>query len=169
MALAEEMVTLVDEHDNVIGSKRFSQLTDTDRWRIADIWVEDKAGNVLITKRKMDKKTMPGRWEPGTSGTVDHPSRYEEVAVRELDEELGIKRDDLKLEAVIFFKSTFGSRASGLFKVIVDRQKEKIKFQVEEIDEVKWVSPEELVTDVRSYPDKYVVSIRQHLEHFLDD
>src|SRR3989344_68275 len=158
-----ELVTLVDASDNVIGSKDRESVSDNDRWRAAQIWVADPKGRILIAKRTLNKKIQPGIWEPGASGTVTYPNSYEKTALLELQEELGIKRKNLTLEKVIFWKSTLGSRACGLFRTVVDPQQETIKVQAEEIFEVKWMILDNLVEDYFKHPKKYVVEFGQLL------
>lgn len=161
-----ELVTLVDEGDNVIGKKDRETVSDNDRWRVSQIWVTDTKGRILIAKRVKDKKIQPGRWEPGASGTVTYPNSYEKTAQIELYEELGIKRKNLTLEKVIFWKSTLGSRACGLFRAVVDLELETIKVQAEEISEVKWMAPKDLTKDYLKRPEKYVVEFGQLLEYY---
>ena len=161
-----ELVTLVDASDNVIGSKDRESVSDNDRWRAAQIWVADPKGRILIAKRTLNKKIQPGIWEPGASGTVTYPNSYEKTALLELQEELGIKRKNLTLEKVIFWKSTLGSRACGLFRTVVDPQQETIKVQAEEIFEVKWMILDNLVEDYFKHPKKYVVEFGQLLEYY---
>jgi len=161
-----ELVTLVDASDNVIGSKDRESVSDNDRWRAAQIWVANPKGRILIAKRTLNKKIQPGIWEPGASGTVTYPNSYEKTALLELQEELGIKRKNLTLEKVIFWKSTLGSRACGLFRTVVDPQQETIKVQAEEIFEVKWMILDNLVEDYFKHPKKYVVEFGQLLEYY---
>ena len=141
-------------------------MSDNDRWRAAQIWVADPKGRILIAKRTLNKKIQPGIWEPGASGTVTYPNSYEKTALLELQEELGIKRKNLTLEKVIFWKSTLGSRACGLFRTVVDPQQETIKVQAEEIFEVKWMILDNLVEDYFKHPKKYVVEFGQLLEYY---
>ena len=161
-----ELVTLVDNNDRMIGSKERSHVSDNARWRISLVWVTDKTGNVLIVKRALDKKIQPGLWEPGASGTVTYGDSYEQTAHQELYEELGIKRVNLVAKKVIYFKSTFGSRALALFRTIVDRKREKIKIQTEEISEIKWIAPKDLEEDHLKHPEKYTIIFGQLLEYF---
>ena len=161
-----EFVTLVDESDNVFGKKDRRLVSDNDCWREAQIWVTDPKGRILIAKRTLDKKIQPGLWEPGASGAVAYPDSYEKTAQLELQEELGVKRKNLTLEKVIFWKSTLGSRACGLFRTVVDPEQETIKVQIEEISEAKWITPENLAKDYSEHPEQYVIEFGQLLEHY---
>jgi isopentenyl-diphosphate delta-isomerase len=161
----DEIITLVDEKDNVIGQKPRSKLIDSDRWRAVEIWVEDTDGNILLAKRSPLKKHEPNVWEPGAAGTVTYPEPYETSSARELGEELGIKVQNLTLEKVLFYKKPFGNRAMGLFRVVVDKGV-KLKLQEDEVTEVKWISLKELKEDYRNNPEKYVSDLGIFIKHF---
>ncbi|MDB5160936.1 MAG: isopentenyl-diphosphate delta-isomerase, isopentenyl-diphosphate delta-isomerase [Candidatus Saccharibacteria bacterium] len=167
MVVMGEVVTLVNERDRVIGSKERAELGNDDRWRIVTIWVTDTEGNVLMAKRSADKKVQPGLWGPGASGTVTHPDDYTTSAQRELFEELGLKRENLASLGKILFKSTLGQRVCALFRTEVDLDQERISFQEEEISEVKWMSPKDLIRDYTEHPKKYVIEFGLLLEQYL--
>jgi isopentenyldiphosphate isomerase len=160
-----EPVTIVDEKDSVLGTKDRELVNDNDRWRAVAIWVEDNEGNVLLAKRSHLKKYEPNLWEAGAAGTVTHPEPYETSAIRELEEELGIKAKSLTLEKVLFYKKTFGHRAMGLFRIIVDRNI-KLKLQKEEVADAKWVNKKELRDDYKNNPENYVSDMGKLLDHF---
>lgn len=161
----KEIVTLVDEYDNVIGDNNRDQLSDNDRWRVVEIWVTNSDGKVLMAKRSSQKNHEPDLWEPGASGTVIHPESYEISAHRELEEELGLQAKKLELEKVIFYEKPFGKRACGLFRVVIDKS-QSIRWQEEEVVKVKWLSVEELKANYKDHPDRYVSELNLFLEYF---
>ncbi|MCA9301434.1 hypothetical protein H6801_03830 [Candidatus Nomurabacteria bacterium] len=78
--MSKEKVFIVDENDRVLKEKWRNELTDTDRWRIIAIWVENSLGEILLQQRSLSKDLNPGLWTPGVVGTVAVPDSYEETA-----------------------------------------------------------------------------------------
>jgi len=88
----QEQIWHVDENDKPIGpvgrddSRKLGL-----RYRLVRISVEDRQGNILIQKRTATKKTYPNCWDTSAGGNIDYPESYEQAALRELSEEIGIK------------------------------------------------------------------------------
>jgi isopentenyl-diphosphate delta-isomerase len=162
------LVTLVDEHDNIVGTKERDELSDTDRWRIVAIWVTNSDGDILIAKRSAHKKLDPEKWGPAASGTVDYPEDYLTTAKREAKEEIGVDLPNLKIEKVIFYKSSsLGNRACGLARATIDKDAKDFIIQNDEVEEVKWVTKDKLKEDLIKNPRKYVAGITLLAEYFV--
>ena len=97
---------------------------------------------MLLQKRRMDKVIQPGKWDTAVGGHLDPGESYEDGALRELREELGVTgnvelkylfdsqiRNEIESEDV----RVFGAELAG-----------PLPFQVSEIDEVRFWSREEL-------------------------
>jgi len=92
------MIDIVDENNEVIGKKEKDLVhTEGDWHRIAHVWVFNSKGEVLCHKRAKVKKMFPDLWDVIIGGHLDSGESYEESAVRELKEEVGIEAtaDDL--------------------------------------------------------------------------
>ncbi len=60
--------------------------------RIAQIWLLNDSGHILLQKRAMTKKLDPGKWAiPG--GHIDTQEESRVAAARELFEEMGIQKE----------------------------------------------------------------------------
>lgn len=76
---------------------------DGDLHRTAHVWVarkrEDGGIDVLLQKRSKDKDAYPGCYDISSAGHVKAGDSFEESALRELEEELGIRagKEDLRL------------------------------------------------------------------------
>lgn len=160
-----EYVTLVDEHDNVIGSKDRDELTDDDRWRIITIWITNSKNQVLLAQRALTKRINPGKWGPAVAGTVEHGDSYEQTAERELTEEIGVKAN-LTPGKVLFYKSALGKRACKAFTATVDLPIEAITIPADEVAAVKWVDGQTLWEDVAAHPDDYLREFKRMKELF---
>ncbi len=89
----EELVVLVDEHDNELGTTLKSQVhTDkTPLHRAFSIFLFDRDGRVLVTQRALTKKTWPGIWSNSCCGHPAPGEPYERAIERRVGEELGCR------------------------------------------------------------------------------
>lgn len=91
MGSADEIVTIVDEENNVIGSANHSVMRKKCLiHRATYILVYNSKGELFLQKRTMTKDIYPGHYDIAAGGVVLADESYEESARRELAEELGI-------------------------------------------------------------------------------
>jgi 16S rRNA (adenine1518-N6/adenine1519-N6)-dimethyltransferase len=57
------------------------------------VFVLNKRGDLLLQQRSMLKDVHPGDWDSSVSGHLDSGETYAAAAVRELEEEMGIRAD----------------------------------------------------------------------------
>ena len=92
---AGEVFDVVDEDDRVIGQKTRGEVhADGDMHRAVHVFVIGKKGQLLLQKRSILKDVHPGTWDSSVAGHVDAGETYEQAAVRELEEEMGIVVDE---------------------------------------------------------------------------
>ena len=81
----------VDRHDQVIG---VTSREDAHRLnlfhRAVHIYARGQSGGLILQKRSLNKDIEPGLWTVSCSGHVDRGESFEEAAVREIKEELGV-------------------------------------------------------------------------------
>lgn len=108
---------------------------------VVHIWVLSADGKILIQRRSMRKKLMPGEWA-ATGGAAIAGEDSFTAASRELYEELGIPSDRKTL-----FPLTRIKRRNSLLDVWVittDLSVKQLRLQKSEVAEVRWVTEEEL-------------------------
>lgn len=158
--MSEEYVILVDENDNPIGSeeKVKCHLPNGKLHRAFTALLFDKNGRLILTRRAKEKMLWPEDWD----GTVaSHPREgetYTSSAERRMPEEVGIscKMDYLmKFEYHVPYKN-IGSENEicGTLIGIVDESTE-FKMVEGEIDDIKWISANELLSEIKSNPKIY--------------
>lgn len=81
---------IVNEEDEIIGYKEKSEMLPTDIYRVCGLTVVNTSKQVLLTQRAYNKRHDPGKRSFGMGGTVEQGETYEESAIRETFEELGI-------------------------------------------------------------------------------
>jgi len=158
--MSDEYVILVDENDNPIGSeeKVRCHLPNGKLHRAFTALLFDKNGRLVLTRRAKEKMLWPEDWD----GTVaSHPREgetYTSSAERRMPEEVGIscKMDYLmKFEYHAPYKN-IGSENEicGTLIGIVD-ESTKFKMIEGEIDEIKWISASELLSEIKNNPKIY--------------
>ncbi len=93
-----EFVDVVDAHDNIVGSASREEVHKKELLhRGVSVLVFNPEGKVFIQKRSPKKDVFPGFWECSISGHVQKGETEKDAALRELDEELGIRVTGKKL------------------------------------------------------------------------
>ena len=89
--MVEDIFDIVDEQDEVIGrDRRLVVHAQHLRHRAIHILLRNSSGRVFLQKRAPTKDKNPDRWDSSCSGHVDSGEDYDQAAVRELGEELGV-------------------------------------------------------------------------------
>jgi 16S rRNA (adenine1518-N6/adenine1519-N6)-dimethyltransferase len=95
---AEELLTVVDCNDHVVGSATRREIHGNNLvHRAVHILVFNRRGELFLQKRSAWKDRHPLRWDSSAAGHVDAGEEYDAAAARELREELGV---DTALTAV---------------------------------------------------------------------
>jgi 16S rRNA (adenine1518-N6/adenine1519-N6)-dimethyltransferase len=88
---AAEMFDLVNEQDEVIGTNTRAEVHRLGLLhRAVHVLVFNSEGKLFLQKRSTLKDRHPGAWDSSSSGHVDSEEHYDQCAVRELREELGV-------------------------------------------------------------------------------
>jgi isopentenyldiphosphate isomerase len=88
---SEELVDIVDCNDNVVYQcTRKEMRAQVLRHRAVFIAVVNSAGELLIHQRSAMKDLWPSYWDLAVGGVVSAGESYDDAALRELDEEVGI-------------------------------------------------------------------------------
>ncbi|RFC45305.1 MAG: 16S rRNA (adenine1518-N6/adenine1519-N6)-dimethyltransferase [Verrucomicrobia bacterium] len=86
-----EVFDVVDAEDRVLRQEsRFEVHRQKLCHRAVHIFLRNKAGEMFLQKRSRWKDVCPQRWDSSAAGHVNAGRDYEETALREVEEELGI-------------------------------------------------------------------------------
>ena len=92
MGAAEELIDIIDEHDNVIGTASRTRLrAEKLLHRGVFVIVLTSDNRIVVQQRSATKDIWPSRWDIGAGGLVSSGESYDASAQRELLEELGIE------------------------------------------------------------------------------
>jgi 8-oxo-dGTP pyrophosphatase MutT (NUDIX family) len=150
MAAADEIVTIVDEHNEVVGSApRREMRARRLPHRSTYILVFNRAGEIFVQKRTSTKDIFPGYFDPVAGGVVLAGESYEEGAARELAEELGIRGIPLERH-FDFYLADESVRVWGrVFSCVYDGP---LVLQEEEIESGEFAPLDEVMRRARTEP-----------------
>ncbi len=139
--MKENYLDVVDEQDNVIGKTTWKEANEKGLiFRSANIMVFNSKGMLFIHKRNRNLPTFPGMWDVKLGGMVDAGESYETAAVRELEEEAGIKNAKPEFLFTLKFRSGTDNNNRKVYRCVYDG---KMKLQEAEIEEGRFVTVEE--------------------------
>lgn len=158
--MTEENVILVDKNDNPIGleEKVKCHLPNGKLHRAFTALLFDKQSNLVLTKRSTSKMLWPGDWDGTVASHPRESETYISSAERRMPEEVGISCSFdylFKFEYHVPYKDVGSeNEICGTVLGIVDKS---LKFNLveDEISEIKWISANELKTELEKNPDNY--------------
>jgi isopentenyldiphosphate isomerase len=116
-----ELVDWVDERDEVIEVvTRARMRSEHLRHRAVFIAVRSSQGELLVHRRSDDKDLWPGRWDIAVGGVVGSGEGYDEAALRELAEEVGLQSVDLVPVATGVYTDDDVNLVARIYTVIHD-------------------------------------------------
>jgi len=147
--VSEELLDVVNENDEIIDIKTRGEIHALGLMhRSVHILVFNNKDQLFIQKRSMSKDNEPGLWDSSAAGHVDSGEDYHGCAIRELEEELGV-RLTTSLEQLFRLPA---STITGMEHCIVYRtiNEGPFELQPEEIDEGAWIDNGEMDRRVRA-------------------
>jgi 8-oxo-dGTP pyrophosphatase MutT (NUDIX family) len=91
MSSADEILDIVDENDQVIGrSPRGEAYAEGLRHRCAFVLARDAEGRLFVHRRTPTKLIFPSLYDMWVGGVLGAGETYDEAALREAEEELGV-------------------------------------------------------------------------------
>jgi 8-oxo-dGTP pyrophosphatase MutT (NUDIX family) len=150
MSAADEIVVIVDEHNNVVGAApRREMRAQRLPHRSTYILVFNSQGALYVQKRTMTKDVFPGYYDPAAGGVVLAGESYEESAQRELYEEMGIR--DVPLTPLFtFYFADERTRVWGrVFSCVYDGE---LVLQPEEVESGEFLPVAEILRRAQTEP-----------------
>ncbi|MGY5051960.1 NUDIX hydrolase [Streptomyces sp. 900105755] len=144
MSAADEILDIVDENDQVTGtSPRGEAYARGLRHRCVFIQARDAAGRVFVHRRTATKLVFPSLYDMFVGGVVGAGESYDDAALREAEEELGVS--GLPRPTFLFkFLYDDGAGKSWWSAVYEVRCELPVRPQVEEVAWHDFLTDEEL-------------------------
>jgi isopentenyl-diphosphate delta-isomerase len=153
-----EMVILVDENDNEIGTREKQQAhISGELHRAISVFIFNSEGKMLLQRRAHHKYHSGGLW---TNACCSHPRPTEETlaaARRRLSEEMGIDCRELKHAFSFTYKAILDNNLTEheFDHVFIGKTDQTPKINQEEVCEWKYISMTELEKDILKNPQNY--------------
>ncbi|WP_312076215.1 isopentenyl-diphosphate Delta-isomerase [Chryseobacterium sp.] len=164
----EELVVLVNTQDNILGLMEKQQAhVNGLLHRAFSIFLFNGKGEMLLQKRAEKKYHSPGQW---TNAVCSHPRNgetYLEGAHRRLREELGIETE-LTEKFHFIYKADVGG---GLWEheldhVFTGNYNAEFRLNKDEVEEVRFVSLEDLDKEIAENPENFTEWFKIILEEY---
>jgi isopentenyldiphosphate isomerase len=142
-----EIWDILDEHGDKTGRTitRGEALRPGEYYLAVHIWIRNSAGEYLIQKRADDKPLWPGMWA-ATGGAAISGEGSLQSALREAEEELGVRPDSGRMEFITRIKRT--EWFTDIWLLRQDIRIEDIVMQKEEVSAVQWATKEQILSMV---------------------
>ena len=120
------------------------------------LFIINSKGQVLLQKRSSKKKLWPNMWDITGGGHVLAGEFGFQAIIREMQEELGI---ELEKNDTIFIGALVSTNIKGdivnnhfneFYIVNKDVDETKLKLNLEEVSEVKWMNKEEIIERINN-------------------
>jgi len=154
-----ELLDVVDDFGRPTGQQLSRQAAHQRglRHRGAQVWVYNGKGEVLLQWRDPGVQIFPETWDISASGHLVAEETFEQGAIREAGEELGLKitPDDLyflgmiRVDAVIPPTNWIHRTFDAVYLVHQDIRLEELKMQAGETVKARWCPLDEFEADVQ--------------------
>ena len=150
----DEMIDVLDEYTG----EKTGEVISKNEAHSKGIWhgsihvliVNNDKSKTLLQKRCAEKKLYPNTWDVAVGGHISAGEADITSAKRELEEELGLNPEELKIEKVdritekLVNNGVISNEYVSIFIVYANIDINSITLQVEEVSEDKWCTKEEL-------------------------
>lgn len=166
--MSEETLILIDDRGVILGEALRKQAhREGFLHSIVVIYLFDNEGKILVQQR------MDGRFDHSAAGHVAKGETYEQTAVRELGEELGVSGAKLTELGKSFSREIHPERDEDInhvFKIYGCKAKPG-QLQEAEVRAVFWADPHEIQKAIQQDPDEkyYTGGFRESLAFILRD
>jgi 8-oxo-dGTP pyrophosphatase MutT (NUDIX family) len=150
MMARDEIVQIVDKDNNETGNvPRHEMRSKGLPHRAAYILVFNCTGELFVQKRTMSKDIYPGYYDIAAGGVVLAGESYDQAAVRELEEELGIRNTVLTSHFTFCHEDGANIVWGRVYSCIYDGE---MTLQEEEVESGFFMTPEKVLALSKKEP-----------------
>lgn len=165
-------IQIVDEKNEPAGSA-----TKQEAWRdglihrVVRMAIFDTKGRMLVQKRSDQKELFPGRWDNSAAGHVDVGETYEQAALRELEEELGVsgatleKMGDYYVEVKDNWRIM--KRFTRAYRITLKDPLPVFQLPEDEVASTAWMELDAVRSLVNNHPEQVTDGLEQIVERFF--
>ena len=166
---AEEILVLVDEKDNQIGTdtRENCHSGNGKRHRAYTVFLFHE-GKLLLQQRNAKKLLWPGAWDVSFTSHVHPGETYNQAAARKGLQELNARVGDLTdVHSFVYFAPQGRNAENEFCRLLVGTFDGKVMPNPDEIVAVRWTTVKEVAKDLAAHPDLYTPWLRLSFEGFV--
>ena len=162
----EEYIDILNENGELTGEIRTKrEVHELGLWhRAVHIWILNPKGELLLQQRAEQKENYGGYWDISAAGHVSAGETSIESALREIEEELGVKIRERELisfgtviqQKVINNETYINNEYNDLFIIEKDIPLPEMTMQKSEVQDLKYILWRELKEMVESNDEQLV-------------
>lgn len=142
-----ELLTEVDVNNKIIGAipRGLAHQSPDKIYRTIYIVIKNNEGKLLLQRRSSSKDLYPNCWDLSVGGHVIYGQNYEETAIKELKEEMGLTatKADLRFIGEVLVKLPSSNEFFHVYEYSL-KDTDQIIFSAEEVSEILWMSLKEI-------------------------
>ena len=145
--MSQEQFDIVDENNQLLGIQKPRSIVHSkilDWHRATHIWIVNDQGKVLCQQRSLTKDANPGKWQSFFGGHVIAGQTYDQNAVQELKEELGLNIQVSDLTSLYIRKSESARHFSQVYVMRWNGDASSFQFDKGEVAYIRWFTMSEL-------------------------
>ena len=142
----EELLDLVSEHDEVIGTATREEVyaKGLRNYRVVHAFIINGDGQLWIPRRVSSKKLYPNGLDYSVAGHVESGETYEEALVKETREEVNLDLNNIKHREIGSF-NPYEHNVHCFGRVYEISLSEAPEFNRDDFSSYEWLSPQEVI------------------------
>lgn len=174
----DELISILDANGNPAGTSELK--SKAHRLGLfhatVHIWMYTKTGEILLQQRGQNKDTYPLLWDVSVAGHIGAREKEELAAIREIEEEIGLKVQEQDLEKIGVFKSMQKHTATVIdnefhhtFLCELKVPLQQLQKQESEVADLKLIPIPEFENEIESDKNvkRYVPHTRSYYEYMV--
>jgi isopentenyl-diphosphate Delta-isomerase len=162
--MADELIDICDENNNLLNIQKMKSEAHKDGlWhRSSHIWIYNSNGEIILQLRAKEKPLHPDTWDVSAAGHIGAGEDIVTSALREVEEEIGLKlkKEDLDFWIIRKHESLFRDIKNNEFYYVYffkfDGDINQLKLQKEEVQKIEFLSIDKIEKELKINPEKYV-------------
>jgi 8-oxo-dGTP pyrophosphatase MutT (NUDIX family) len=167
---SEELLQCYDEAGNPTDVKTRGEIKKNPGkyWcGVTNIWFVNDNTELLCSKRSEGLSGNPGKWQTYFGGHVPAGMGFRETALKELEEEVGLRFKDQDLFLVHRGRDDVNKKFFESYAVRFNGQPSDLSFTDGEVTEAKWMTLNEYVADQAQHPELWCNGCRPERQEVI--
>ena len=161
--MGDELIDIYDSKNRPLNKKKMkSEAHRKGLWhRVAHVWIYNSNKEIMLQLRAKNKEVYPNLWDISVAGHIAAGERESVSAMREVEEEIGLKISENELQLLSIknvqftTNTTINNEIIYLYLLKYDGNIKQLKIQEDELQEIKFFKLTELEKQLNETPEKF--------------